>query len=91
VLEKPDQAWKRAAFSQYLRPGKPPIMGRSIRTDRWRYSEWRDPKQNLVGTELYDETNDPQEMTNLAGEAAHAETVKQLAEQLKSGWEGAQP
>lgn len=91
VLEKPDQAWKRAAFSQYLRPGKPPIMGRSIRTDRWRYTEWRDPKQNLVGTELYDETNVPQEMTNLAGETAHAKTVKQLAEQLKSGWKGAQP
>lgn len=91
LIEKPDQPWKKAAFSQYLRPGKPPIMGRSIRTDRWRYTEWRDPKENLVGTELYDETNDPQENTNVAGEPAHAETAKQLAEQLKAGWKAAQP
>lgn len=91
LIEKPDRSWKKAAFSQYLRPGKPPIMGRSIRTDRWRYTEWRDPKQNLVGTELYDETNDSQENTNIAGEAAHAETVKQLAEQLSAGWKAAQP
>jgi iduronate 2-sulfatase len=57
LLEKPDQAWKKAAFSQYLRPGKPPIMGRSIRTQEWRYTEWRDLKQTLVGVELYDETH----------------------------------
>lgn len=91
LIEKPDRSWKKAAFSQYLRPGKPPIMGRSIRTDRWRYTEWRDPKGNLIGTELYDETNDSQENTNIAGEAAHVETVKQLAEQLSAGWKAAQP
>lgn len=91
LLEKPDQLWKKAAFSQYLRPGKPPIMGRSIRTDRWRYTEWHDPKQNLVGIELYDESNDPLENRNLAGEVAHTETVRQLAEQLKAGWKAALP
>lgn len=91
LLETPAQPWKKAAFSQYLRPGKPPYMGRSIRTDRWRYTEWRDPKQNLAGTELYEETNDPQENTNLANDPAHAETVKQLAEQLKAGWKAAKP
>ena len=34
LLEKPDQTWKKAAFSQYLRTGKPPYSGRSIRTAR---------------------------------------------------------
>ncbi|HRH96154.1 MAG TPA: sulfatase-like hydrolase/transferase [Prosthecobacter sp.] len=87
LLEKPDQPWKKAAFSQYLRPGKPPIMGRSIRTDQWRYTEWRDPKQKLVGTELYDAT----ESKNLAAEPAHAELVNDLAEQLKAGWRAAAP
>ncbi len=91
LLANPNQPWKKAAFSQYLRPGKPPYLGRSIRTDRWRYTEWRDPKQQLAGTELYDETNDPQENLNLAGEAAHAETVQELAEQLKAGWKAALP
>ena len=91
LIEKPDQPWKKAAFSQYLRPGKPPIMGHSIRTGKWRYTEWHDPKQNLVGTELYDETNDPAENTNIAGDPAHAERVKQMAEQLNAGWKAALP
>lgn len=87
LLEKPDRAWKKAAFSQYQRPGKPPIMGRSIRTADWRYTEWRDPKQNLVGTELYDAT----ESKNLANDPQHAERVKQLATQLRTGWKAAIP
>ena len=91
LLEKPDQPFKKAVFSQYLRAGKPPYMGRSIRTDRWRYTEWHDLKNQPAGTELYDEVNDPQENVNLANEPAHAETVKQLAEHLKTGWKAAQP
>jgi iduronate 2-sulfatase len=66
LLENPDQPWKKAAFSQYLRTGKPPHTGRSIRTDRWRYTEWHDLKGKPTGVELYDELNDPQETVNLA-------------------------
>ncbi len=66
-------------------------MGRSIRTDRWRYTEWRDLKQNLVGVELYDEANDPQENTSLAGSSAHVETLQSLSSQLKVGWRAALP
>lgn len=91
LLDKPDQPWKKAAFSQYLRTGKPPSMGRSIRTDHWRYTEWHDLKQQPAGIELYDETNDPQENTNLANDPAHAKRVRQLAEQLQAGWKAALP
>ncbi|MDZ4403407.1 sulfatase [Prosthecobacter sp.] len=91
LLEKPDQPWKKAAFSQYLRTGKPPYTGRSIRTERWRYTEWHDLKQQPAGTELYDELNDPQETTNLAGDSEHAETLKELAEKLKVGWKASLP
>ena len=91
LLEKPDQTWKKAAFSQYLRTGKPPYSGRSIRTDRWRYTEWHDLKQQPAGTELYDELNDPHETTNLAGDPAHTGIVSELAAQLKNGWKAALP
>lgn len=91
LLEKPDQVWKRAVFSQYLRPGKPPIMGRSIRTAQWRYTEWRDPKGASMGVELYDEVNDPTENTNIAGVPVHADHVKQMAGQLRAGWKVAFP
>ena len=82
LLEKPDQPWKKAAFSQYLRTGKPPHTGRSLRTDRWRYTEWHDLKGKPTGVELYDELNDPEETTNLANDPTHAETVKQLSKHL---------
>jgi arylsulfatase A-like enzyme len=87
LLEKPDLPWKKAAFSQYLRTGRPPFMGRSIRTERWRYTEWHDLKGKPAGIELYDET----ESKNLAEDPAHAERVKQLASQLRSGWQAAKP
>lgn len=95
LIEKPERTWKTAAFSQYLRPGagkgKEGIMGRSIRTDRWRYTEWRDVKGELVGAELYDEVADPQETVNLAEALAQAGTVAELAARLKAGWKDALP
>ena len=45
------------------------VMGRSVRTDRWRYSEWDDGRR---GSELYDHENDPHEYTNLADDPAQA-------------------
>lgn len=53
LLDDPSQAWKEAAFTQ-LRRG--PVMGRSVRTTRWRYTEWDEGRQ---GRELYDHTTDP--------------------------------
>jgi uncharacterized sulfatase len=57
-------------------------MGRSVRTERWRYTEWDDGK---LGRELYDHENDPQEYTNLANNAAYAETIKEMKELLARG------
>ncbi len=91
LLDKPDQPWKTAAFSQYLRRGKEGFMGRSIRTDRWRYTEWTSAKGEVGGIELYDEQNDSAENANVAGDAKNAEVVAQLAKQLKAGWKAALP
>jgi uncharacterized sulfatase len=55
------------------------FVGYSLRTDRWRYTEWDDGKQGL---ELYDHEKDPQEYTNLAKDPQYAETVKQLSTRL---------
>jgi iduronate 2-sulfatase len=89
LLENPDQPWKPAAFSQYLRPGKDGVMGRSIRTDRWRYTGWVNGKKENVGVELYDHQSDPGENTNLAADLEYAKVVAQLAQQLGAGWKAA--
>lgn len=55
-------------------------FGYSLRTARWRYTEWGEGGRQ--GRELYDHDNDPKELTNLASAPAHAGTVRELAAQL---------
>jgi iduronate 2-sulfatase len=55
------------------------IFGYSLRTLRWRYTEW---DKGRLGRELYDHQSDPQELTNLAEDANHAQTVEELSAQL---------
>jgi iduronate 2-sulfatase len=91
LIDKPERNWKTAAFSQYLRRGKEGYMGRSIRTDRWRYTEWTSAKGESGGIELYDELSDPKEMANVATDPANQAVVAEMAAKLKAGWTAAQP
>ena len=74
LLRDPKAPWSRPALTQVRRGTQADgfFMGYSIRTDRWRYSEWDDGKQ---GQELYDEVADPQEMRNLATDPKYGKTV----------------
>jgi uncharacterized sulfatase len=80
LVENPDAEWSAPAFTQVSRGKK--VMGRSIRTDRWRYTEWDGGKE---GVELYDQRNDPKEYKNLAKDSAQAETVEKLKAMLHAG------
>ena len=85
VLEDPSRSVKDAAFSQFQRPFNAgsnsfDAMGYAVRTDGYRYVEWRDPKTNAVlARELYDEKADIAESRNLAGEASMAAQVEHHA------------
>lgn len=89
LLDDPNRPWKTAAFSQYPR-GK--VMGYSLRTDRYRYTEWH-PQQpgQPVDVELYDHEVDPREDVNLAEEPDMAAVRRELSERLKAGWRAALP
>ncbi|MDA9961964.1 sulfatase [Opitutales bacterium] len=67
LLQNPIAPWDGYAITQVLRPADDrlaePVMGRSIRTERWRYSDWGEGKH---GVELYDHHADPMEFDNLA-------------------------
>lgn len=57
------------------------FFGYSLRTPRWRYTEWDEGRR---GRELYDHEADPRELTNLVSDAAHANTVEELSQQLRA-------
>ena len=61
VLEDPNASVKEAAYTQVTRG--PKVMGRSVRTRRWRYTEWGEGKH---GVELYDHSKDSGEYYNLS-------------------------
>jgi uncharacterized sulfatase len=72
LLDSPEAPLSKPAFTQVQR-GK--VAGRTVRTERWRYTEWDDGKQ---GVELYDHDNDPGEWHNLADNPNSAPTIAQL-------------
>ena len=72
-----DSAYSVTRCRTLKRQDKSQFLGRSIRTDRYRYTEW---DEGEFGVELYDYENDPEEYTNLAN---HPEK-EPLVEKLKS-------
>ncbi len=56
-------------------------FGYSLRTARWRYTEWDDGKK---GRELYDHDTDPKEITNLADKAEYKSVIEELSKQIAS-------
>lgn len=79
LLENPaSPAWTKPAVTQVWH--KRDAWGYSIRTERWRYTEWLEGK---AGRELYDHRNDGGEVTNLADAPEHAALVAELSSQLK--------
>jgi len=89
LVGNPQRPWKKAAFSQYPR-GK--IMGHTMRTERFRYTEWRNRKTNeLMARELYDHEKDPQENINAVDQPQYERDIRRLEGMLKRGWRAALP
>jgi iduronate 2-sulfatase len=84
-LERSDAPSKEAAFQVYPRHTKEtgPLLGYAVRTQRWRYIEWRKPEQSIVARELYDMQQDPHETDNIAQQEEQAKVVKQHAQLLQ--------
>lgn len=97
--------WNTFAISQYPRPSVTPqrntdkprlkdikIMGYSIRTTRYRYTEWVSFNNtvftvnwtNVHGVELYDHTIDTNESINLSSDKQYEYIMRYLSMMLKS-------
>ncbi len=80
LLNNPKAKWTRPAFTQVQRGAFP---GYSVRTERWRYTEWDDGAQ---GKQLYDHNKDPRELNNLAGNSKFAKQEAKLKALVKQNW-----
>ncbi len=90
LLDNPQASWQHPAYTVWSENGSTisgfpvdgaTLTGVSIRTERWHYAEFfgRGP-----GAMLLDPINDPHELTNLAGDSAYAEVVKELSQLIQT-------
>jgi uncharacterized sulfatase len=91
LLDDPQRPWKKAAFTMVAR-GKD-RFGRSVRTERYRYTEWDDENHSI---ECYDHEMDPNEWTNIAWpKRPQTAKVKAVEEELRkllhAGYKAALP
>jgi iduronate 2-sulfatase len=78
VIAQHGSSWDRDLFENHL-------MGYSLRTERYRYIEWRDDRDSEsdpVFVELYNHAEDPRETVNVA--ADHEEVISELSAKLKA-------
>ncbi len=79
LLDDPAAAWDRPAYTIVARED---WLARSVRTERWCYTEWDEGRR---GAELYDLRNDPREQHNLVNDPKQAATAAELSQLLHSG------
>lgn len=98
LIDNPSRQWKRAAFTQFLRdgvwisPDGVEYMGYSVRTDRYRYTEWENWETGeVVATELYDHDADPAESRNVSEDERYSGVSDEMAAILEAGWVAAVP
>jgi uncharacterized sulfatase len=81
LLDDPKGSWDKPAFTQVWRGS---FSGHSVRTERWRYTEWDDGKK---GVQLYDYQNDPGEQCNLAEDPKRTQTMAELKTLIQRNWQ----
>jgi iduronate 2-sulfatase len=75
ILTNPNAEVKDAAFTLVTRG--PKLYAQSVRTARWRLTQWSDGQ-----TELYDHDEDPEEHQDVSG--SRPDVVKTLVEKIGS-------
>ncbi len=78
LLADANASWNEEVLSSA--PRTAPRLGRTARSDRWRYTEWPDGSR-----ELYDHVADPGEHVNLAGREEQRATIEAMQRVLYAG------
>ncbi|MBN2450262.1 MAG: sulfatase [Lentisphaeria bacterium] len=86
LIRNPDEPRESAAISQFRKTiHGVACMGYTVRTDQWRYTEWRKRADlnEIVARELYDHRTSHNETENVVNDPAHAPLLERLARLLK--------
>lgn len=89
LVNNPDLPWKKGAISIWPQnrdnPGKV-ILGCTIQTDRYRYTEWiHQESGEVVARDLFDHQNDPDENQNISNNPASEQIIAELSTLLDKG------
>lgn len=84
LMNNPRREWKPAAFSRY-------IKGDSVKTARYRYTEWTNNEGYAYEAMLYDHRYDPMENINVVNDPEYAEARTRMKQWIADGWEKARP
>jgi len=76
LMKEPNRPWKKAVFSRYYN-------GDSVKTDRYRYTEWRKKDGQVYARMLYDHSVDWVENVNISERPENKELVEKLSEMLQ--------
>jgi iduronate 2-sulfatase len=76
LLKNPNLPWKKAVFSRYFR-------GDSVKTDQYRYTEWRRKNGDIYARMLYDHNVDWVENVNISELPRNKELIKKLSNMLQ--------
>ena len=75
LMKKPNLLWKKAVFSRYFN-------GDSVKTDRYRYTEWCRKNGTRYARMLYDHKTDPHENVNISELSQNKDLVEKLSKML---------
>jgi len=76
LMKNPNLPGKKAVFSRYQ-------DGDSVKTDRYRYTEWRGKNSKVYARMLYDHHIDPFENVNISERPENKELVQNLSKMLE--------
>ena len=87
LMTRPGRAWKNVAFSQFPRPwmykDTPAVMGYSVRSETYRYTEWRRLADGVVvASELYRYDHAGIETENLVAQPGYEKVVRKMSSLL---------
>ena len=89
LIDDPDREWKEGAITvwpHYYNDPERFVMGYTIQTERYRYTEWiKESTGEVVARDLFDHEVDSDENVNISNISENRNLINELSELLEKG------